>query len=157
MPYLIVQWIHVLGAVAAVGANVTYTVWFMRAARRPESAPYILQTITLIDPSNSSTIGLPTPLTFSWEPRVCGWCTGRMGLYDPLDTHLDHLVRRRLAVAILLWSPVFRRQIRSAETTGTTTNEYKSLNQRQTVWGMTLAMLVVTILYMMVVHPSLWS
>lgn len=46
-PYL--KWLHVLAAVTAVGANITYGVWISRGSRHPESLPFTLSGIKLID------------------------------------------------------------------------------------------------------------
>ena len=46
---LIVKWIHVMAAIAAVGANVTYGIWISRAARTPSELPFVLHTIRVID------------------------------------------------------------------------------------------------------------
>ena len=47
--FLIVKWIHVLAAIAAVGANITYGIWISRAAREPNELPFVLRSINVID------------------------------------------------------------------------------------------------------------
>ena len=46
---VIVKWIHVLAAIAAVGANLTYGLWISRAAREPQTLPFVLRSIHVID------------------------------------------------------------------------------------------------------------
>jgi uncharacterized membrane protein len=49
MLYLLVKWLHVLAAIAAVGANITYGIWIARASRQPDALPFTLRGIKLID------------------------------------------------------------------------------------------------------------
>lgn len=43
MEYLFVKWVHILAAITAVGANVTYGVWLTRARANPEALPFVLR------------------------------------------------------------------------------------------------------------------
>ena len=45
MLYLLLKWVHVLAAVAAVGANLTYGIWLNRASREPPALPFTLRGI----------------------------------------------------------------------------------------------------------------
>ena len=38
MFFLIIKWIHVLSAITAVGANITYGIWMARASVEPPSS-----------------------------------------------------------------------------------------------------------------------
>ena len=48
MLYLILKWLHVLLAIAAIGANITYGVWISRAARNSEVLPFTLRGVRLL-------------------------------------------------------------------------------------------------------------
>jgi type II secretory pathway component PulM len=37
MLYLLLKWLHVLAAIVAFGADVTYGIWIARASRKPEA------------------------------------------------------------------------------------------------------------------------
>ena len=49
MLYLLLKWLHILAAIVAVGANVTYGIWLTRAARHLEALPFTLRGIKQID------------------------------------------------------------------------------------------------------------
>ena len=49
MLYLLLKWLHVLLAIAAVGTNLTYGVWIARARRQPELLPFALRGVKLLD------------------------------------------------------------------------------------------------------------
>jgi hypothetical protein len=49
MLYLLLKWLHVLAAIVAIGANVTYGIWIARASRNPDVLPFTLRGIKLID------------------------------------------------------------------------------------------------------------
>src|SRR5438876_6179354 len=47
--YLILEWLHVLLAIVAVGANATYGVWLARASRDPQVLPFTLRGVKMLD------------------------------------------------------------------------------------------------------------
>jgi len=47
--YLAVKYIHVLAAIVAVGFNVSYVVWILRAQREPVHTSFALKGIQFID------------------------------------------------------------------------------------------------------------
>src|SRR5262245_64759198 len=49
MLFSLIKWIHVLSAITAVGANITYGIWIARASREPKVLPFVLRNIKLID------------------------------------------------------------------------------------------------------------
>jgi uncharacterized membrane protein len=49
MTYLLLKLLHVLAAIVAVGANLTYGIWMTRASRSPYVLPFTLRGIKLID------------------------------------------------------------------------------------------------------------
>src|SRR5947209_3937951 len=49
MLFLFLKWLHVLSAIVAVGANVTYGFWTVRASHDPKALPFTLRGIKLID------------------------------------------------------------------------------------------------------------
>ena len=49
MLFLIIKWIHVLSAITAVGANITYGIWIARASKEPSFLPFVLRNIKFID------------------------------------------------------------------------------------------------------------
>jgi uncharacterized membrane protein len=61
--YLWLKLVHVLSAIVAVGANVTYFVWFARARRDPVPNPQILDGIKAIDARLANPAYVVLPVT----------------------------------------------------------------------------------------------
>src|SRR6266851_3378852 len=49
MAFLIVKYIHILAAIVAVGLNISYAVWIIRAQRDPGHVPFTLKGIKFLD------------------------------------------------------------------------------------------------------------
>lgn len=152
MLFSVVKFIHVLSAAVAVGANVTYGIWIARASRQPETLPFVLANIRLIDNRLANPCyallllsGLtmvfifPLPLTTPW-----------------LLTALVIYVLMALTGA-LVYSRVMRRQVQLLEKEGFQSTEYQAVARRSTQIGMVLVALVVVIIFLMVAKPPLWG
>lgn len=152
MLYLLLKWLHVLAAIVAVGANVTYGIWIARASRHPDALPFTLRGIKLIDDRLANpayglllitglsmvfTVGLP--LTTPW-----------------LLTALVLFILVGL-IAALGYTPTLRRQIELLDSEGIHSPNYQAVARRGTRLGIILAVVVVTIVFLMVVKPGLWG
>jgi uncharacterized membrane protein len=152
MLYLLLKWLHVLAAIVAVGANVTYGIWIARASHHPDALPFTLRGIKLIDDRLANpayglllvtgllmvfTIGLP--LTTPW-----------------LLTALVLFVLVGL-IAGVGYTPTLRRQIELLDSEGAHSSTYQAVARRGTRLGVILAILVIVIVYLMVVKPALWG
>jgi uncharacterized membrane protein len=108
--FLLLKWLHVLSAIIAVGADITYGIWIARASCSADVLPFTLQTIELIDDrlanpayglllitGLSMVFVLPLPLTTAWV--------------------LTALVLYRIVALVALFgsSPTLRRQIELLE------------------------------------------
>jgi uncharacterized membrane protein len=151
MLYLWLKWLHVLAAIVAVGANVTYGMWIARASRNPEALSFTLRGIKLIDDRVANpAYGLllitgllmvfvvPLPLTTPW-------------LLTGLVLYI--LV---VLVGLLGYTATLRRQIQVLDSEGFQSPHYQALARRGTMLGAVLAFLVIVIVYLMVVKPGLW-
>ena len=49
MLYLVVKYIHILSAIVAVGLNISYAVWILRAQRDPSHTGFALKGIKFLD------------------------------------------------------------------------------------------------------------
>src|SRR3979411_1603513 len=49
MLYLIVKYIHILAAIVAVGLNISYAIWILRAQREPAHTGFALKGIKFLD------------------------------------------------------------------------------------------------------------
>lgn len=152
MIYNLIKWLHIIFAIAAIGANLTYGIWIALASRNGAALPFTLRTIKFVDdrlanPSYGMLLVtgvvmlLIGPFDFGTP-----WVSLSLGLY---------------VLAVLLgmlgYSPALRRQIALAESGGPGTAEYGAAARRGTVMGILLVALVVTIELVMVTKPALWG
>jgi uncharacterized membrane protein len=150
--FLIIKWIHVLSAISAVGANITYGLWMAQAAREPAVLPFVLRNIKRIDDRLANplyVVLLLTGLTMAFILPI------------PLSTPwlLTALILYGIAVllGLVVFVPLFRRQIELLESKGFDSPEYKAVARRARVLGMVVAVDVVIIVFLMVVKPRLWG
>ena len=149
---LVIEWIHVLFAIMAVGANATYGMWLRRASKKPEALPFTLRTIKVVDDrlANPSYGGL----------LVTGLL---MAFLSPIKLSTPWLLTGIIlyvfvvALGLLGYSPTLKRQIQAAEGEGFGSGNYKRLARRGTMIGIVLAVLTVTIVFLMVVKPGVWD
>ena len=149
MLYLILKWLHVLLAIAAIGANITYGVWISRAARNSEVLPFTLRGVKILDdrianPAYGLLLVTGVALVF-----VGGWSFTTPWILMSLALYV---------IAVLLglfgYTPTLRRQIQLAESGSLNSPEYAAVAQRGTILGIILAVVVVAIVFLMVVKPG---
>jgi uncharacterized membrane protein len=152
MPYLLLKWIHVLLAIVAIGANITYGVWLAQGRRNPQHLAFALRGVKILDdrianPSYIMLLITGVALTFiGGLPLTTPWILMGLVLYVVL-----------VLVGLFGYTPTLRRQVQLAEADQIDSPEYAALAQRGTVLGIVLAVLVVAITFFMVVKPPLWS
>ena len=150
MPFLIVKYIHILSAIVAVGLNISYAIWILRAQREPAHTTFALRGIKFLDDRIANpaygllllsgllmVVLLPIPITTLWIVIA-------LVLYAVL-----------LVVAITQYTPTLRNQIKLAEAGDTTSAEFRGLARRGQLLGQTLGLIVLVILAMMVFKPHL--
>ena len=150
MLFLLIKWIHVLSAITAFGANITYGIWIANGSREPKSLPFVLQNIRFIDRRVANpcyalllatglvmVFTLPIPITTPWL--------------------LTALVLYALAaiLGIVGYSPVVKRQIHLLETRGFESAEYQAVARRSRLLGIAVTLDVMIIVFLMVVKPAL--
>jgi uncharacterized membrane protein len=152
MLHIIVKWVHILAAMAAVGANLTYQVWISAASREPESLPFILRNISLIDRRLANpcyglilltglimALTVPIPLTTPWL------LTGIL------------LYAAAALLGIFAYAPLAKDQRRILKAEGFDSPAYKAVARRSTALGFIVTADVVVITFLMVAKPSLWG
>jgi len=150
MAFLIVKYIHILSAIVAVGLNISYAIWILRAQREPAHTAFALKGIKFLDDRIANpaygvlllsgllmVVLLPIPITTLWIVIA-------LVLYAVL-----------LVVAITQYTPTLRSQIKLAEAGDTTSAEFRGLARRGQLLGQTLGLIVLVILAMMVFKPHL--
>ena len=150
MAFLIVKYIHILSAIVAVGLNISYAIWILRAQREPAHTAFALKGIKFLDDRIANpaygllllsgllmVVLLPIPITTLWIVIA-------LVLYAVL-----------LVVAITQYTPTLRNQIKLAEAGDTTSAEFRGLARRGQLLGQMLGLIVLVILAMMVFKPHL--
>lgn len=150
--YLILKWFHVLMAITALGANITYGVWFSRAAREPQHLTFALQGIRILDNRIANpAYGLLLLTGFAMAgigriPFTTPWLLTGLILYAIL-----------VIIAAAGYTPTLRRQIQALDAGGPHSPEYQRLTARGTRLGILLTILAVIIVFVMVTKPALWG
>lgn len=141
--------LHILFAIVAVGFNISYGIWQVRAAREPEHMGYALRGIKFLDDRVANpayagllVVGVILVLIGPYEFTAL-WVAVAIGLYLVMG-----------AVAILLYSPTLTRQIAAYEAGGAGSAEFAALGARGRMLGIMLAVLVIAIIVLMVVKPG---
>lgn len=152
MLYLYLKWLHVLSAILAVGANATYGIWLSRAARAPDNLPFTLKSIKLLDdrvanPAYGLLLITGLVMVFTAPlPLTTPWLLTALVLYVVL-----------VLVGIFGYTPALRGQIRILEEEGFGSTNYQAQARRGTMLGIVLAILAISIVFLMVVKPALWA
>lgn len=152
MLFPLLKWIHILSAIVAVGSNITYAIWIARALRRPEALDFTLHGIKLIDDRLANPAyglllitGLLMVFTASFS-LTTPWLMTALILYALL-----------VILGIFGYSPTLRRQIQLVTSHGPGSLEYRDIANRGLVLGILLVVIAITIVYLMVAKPALWS
>jgi uncharacterized membrane protein len=146
----LIKWIHVLSAIVAVGANITYGIWLAQASREPEVLPFVLRSIKVIDSRVANPcygLLLLTGLTMAFIlpiPLTTPWLLTALVLY----------VLAAL-LGITLYAPAVRNQIRLLENEGFSSPSYQRSAKRSTWLGVLVTLDVLVIIFLMVVKPPL--
>jgi uncharacterized membrane protein len=147
--YLSIKLVHILLAVTALGANLTYGVWFALAARQPALALPIMRGVKFIDDyiaNPAYVLMLPTGALMVW--------LGSIGF----GTHWVSVAMTLWLVAVLLgylgYSPLLKRQIASVEREGLQGPATRAITLRANIVTVLLAVDVLAIFVIMVFKPS---
>lgn len=152
MWFLFLKWLHVVAAIVAVGANVTYGIWIAHASRTPEMLPFTLRTIKSIDdrvanPSYGALLLTGGAMLFVVRvPLTTPWLVMSFVLYLIM-----------FLVAVFGYTPTLRKQIAALDREGLNSASYQTLAKRGTSQGVLLAVIVMIIVFLMVVKPRLWA
>jgi len=148
--FLIVKYIHILSAIVAVGLNISYAVWIIRARRNPANMTFALKGIKFLDDRIANPaygVLLLTGLLMVVLGNISFtalWIEIALVLYVVL-----------VVLAIGFYTPSLRDQIRLAESGDTTSAQFLRLAQRGQIVGQVLGVIVLVILAMMVFKPHL--
>jgi len=150
--YLFLNWVHVLAAITALGANLTYAVWIRLGERSQPNLLHTLRGIQFLDARIANPaygVVVVTGLLMVWANKLSlltSWIT------IPLI-----LVIVVTGLGIAVYSPALTRQIQAADADGPTSTSYRAASRRALLAGALTTILVVAIVFVMVVKPVLWG
>jgi uncharacterized membrane protein len=145
MPILLL--VHVLAAITAVGANLTYAIWFRAAGADRDRIIFVIRTVRAIDSRVANPAYIVLLVTgilmvlggaFSF---TAGWILAAIGLYVAVAL-----------IGIVLFAPAIRRQLLEAER-DVTSDAYRAAAKRSTVLGIVTTVIVLLIVVLMVTKP----
>lgn len=147
---LVVKLVHVLSAIVAVGANVTYTFWLARAGRDQDRLVWTIGGIRRLDGAIANPAYVL--LLITGVLMVVGglvsfqtsWIVAALVLYVAL-----------VIVGGALYSPALKRQLTEAELDPTSAG-YAAAARRSNVFGILTLVIVLVIVSLMVLKPRLW-
>jgi uncharacterized membrane protein len=151
MLYDLLQFVHVLSAIIAVGFNASYGIWLATAAKKPEHTAFTLRVIKTIDDrfANPAYVlllitGLGMVFESGYDLFGTFWLSAGLGIYIVLTL-----------IALLAFTPTLRKQVELAEAGRQDAPEFASLAKRNRLLGALLGVLVVVIVFLMVTQPVL--
>jgi uncharacterized membrane protein len=150
MLYLAIKYVHILLAIVAVGFNVSYAAWLVRAQRSPANLEFALRGVKFLD---------------DWIANPCYVLLLVSGVAMMLVAPWA-LTTRWLDAAIVLWvvaillgygvyTPTLRNQIKALAAEGAGGAAYLALASRGQIIGGVLGVVVLAILALMVFKPAL--
>jgi uncharacterized membrane protein len=142
--------VHVIAAIVAVGANLTYSFWIRSAGLERERLAWTIGRVRRLD----NLIATPAYIVL----LITGLLMVAGGLFSFTTSWIVlAIVLYVLAVivGIALYSPALRRQLAAAEV-DPTAPAYREAAQRSNIFGILTLVIVLVIVALMVVKPTLW-
>lgn len=152
MLYPIIKWIHILSAIVALGANITYFLWFARVGKSRESLVFTISTIRILDNWIANPSYVLAFITGEAMIRVGGvvhysdsWMSVALGLYIVISI-----------LGIFVYAPLLKKQQKLAETVGPDDANYQRVARNGIILGTVIVIITVGITFLMVAKPMLW-
>jgi uncharacterized membrane protein len=146
----IVLFFHILAAIVAVGFNISYAVWIVRARSSPTNMAFALKGVKFID----NRIANPAYGVL----LVTGLLLVYLGHYSITTRWIDSaliLFVALIAVAAFVYTPALREQVKLAEAGDTSSAAFMRLGTRGQIAGQALGLIVLIILALMVFKPTI--
>lgn len=147
MPFLLLKFVHIVSAIVAIGANVTYAFWLRRAGHDRDKLVWAIRGIQTLDNRLANPAYLVLLITGVWMVLggafsfQAGWIRAALALYVAL-----------VIIGIFLYAPTIRRQLEEAER-DPTSPAYSAIERRSTILGITTLIVVLAIVALMVTKP----
>ena len=150
MLLLVLKFVHIAAAITAVGANITYGVWNVRAQSDPAHLGFGLKGIKFLDDRIANPAYGVVLLTGLVMIFVGHWSITSLWIIVALVLFAVVVV-----LAAGLYSPLLRNLIKLVDSGDTSSPEFERLSSRNRIVGPAIGLVVVVILAMMVFKPSL--
>lgn len=147
--YLLVKFFHVFFAITAVGANLTYGVWFARANADPKSAATILRGVKFIDDRIANPAYGLLLLTGLGEVFVGHYSFTTLWILWALVLYVILVV-----IAAGFYTPTLKRQVEAVVKGGVKDAGATALATRGQFLAGLMGVLVVGILVLMIFKPT---
>jgi len=148
--YQILKFVHVFAAIIAVGFNFSYIVWLVKGKMEKEHLLFSLKGIKLMDDrvanpcyGISLITGFAMAYIAGYNILAISWILYPLILFGIMGI-----------LAFGFYSPTLKKQIVVLEKSGSDSPEYKAIEKKQTVIGVTLFALAVAVVAIMVMKPS---
>jgi uncharacterized membrane protein len=150
MLYLIVKYIHILAAIVAVGLNISYAIWILRAQREPAHTGFALKGIKFLDDRIANPAYGVLLLTGLLMVFIAGYSLTTLWIDVALVLFVLLVV-----IAVVFYTPTLREQVKLVESGDASSAEFTRLAKRGQLAGQALGVIVLVILAMMVFKPHL--
>ena len=150
--YQILKLIHILSAIAALGANLTYLLWIVRAGKKTEALAFTLRTVKIIDDRIATPAYVLLLPSGWWLASLAGWPLTKPWILTALILYAAVSV-----IGLGIFTPTLKKQIAIAESLGADSPEYRQISMRLNIIGISLNLLVLFIVFLMVIKPALWG
>jgi uncharacterized membrane protein len=155
MLYSILLWVHILCAITALGANITYFPWLLRVGKNPQSLGFTLRTIKLLDDWIANPAYVLALFTGDALIRTADISEG-FSYKTPWILTAIVLYAVVAVLGIFVYSPLLKKQIKLAESAGADAPEYQRVANMGLYTGFAIVALTIIITFMMAVKPPLW-
>jgi predicted integral membrane protein DUF2269 len=146
--FLLLKLIHVVAAITAIGANLTYGIWSSRAEREPAHLGFALHGIKFVD----DRVANPAyGVLFLTGLLMAIFYVGFLHLWVLLGIGGFVLIA---GLAGALYTPALKRQIRLLDTDGPTGAAFKAAGARAAAVGVFLGVLLIAVVFVMVFQPQ---
>ncbi len=147
--YLLLKLTHILCAIVAVGANMSYALWLMVGKMNPQHQLFALKGIKRLDDWVANPAYILALITGHIMLFV-----GEIPITTPWVMAGEILFIAQGVIAFPFYTPTLRKQIAAGEAHGLDSEEFRRLDRKGTALGMTLNILAVVIVAVMVLKPQ---
>lgn len=148
--YAILKSIHILTAIIAVGANLSYPLWLYFGHKNEQHLPFALKGIQLLDDRMANPayiLSLLTGLGLCWymhlNPFSALWLWGSLILYA-----------LAAGTGIAVYSPLLKKQMAVLASSGNQSAAYQQINKKGMYVGIFIFLLAFSIILLMVAKPA---